>query len=182
MLHTEAEPASTGPGGVTGAHHGRWSPPTLLLVGLIAQTVVHVAFPMVRLLDWPWTLVGVAPVMAGMAVMILGDLQFKRVGTPVRPGSPSTALVTDGVFAYSRNPMYVGMVLVLCGVAMMLGTTSPLLVPPVIGRVLSARFIRWEEAALHERFGQDYEEYARRVSRWFRVPTRNSRSSFSGQR
>lgn len=172
MFNAEAGSVLVGTSGVTEGHYGRSSPPSLLLGGLIAQVGVHLALPAVRLLEWPWTLLGVAPLVAGMALMILGDLQFKRAGTPVRPGSPASTLVTRGVFAFSRNPMYAGMVLVLYAVSMLLGTLSPLLMPMVIGRVLSVRFIRWEEAALRERFGQDYEDYAERVSRWFWSPTK----------
>jgi protein-S-isoprenylcysteine O-methyltransferase Ste14 len=149
---------------------GRFSPPSLLLGGLVAQAGVHATIPTVRLLEWPWTLVGVAPLLAGIALMVMADFQFKRVGTPVPPGRPATALVTDGAFRISRNPMYAGMLLVLYGVALVLGTLSPLLVPPLIGRVLAVRFIRWEETVLLERFGSCYRDYTQRVGRWFWKP------------
>jgi protein-S-isoprenylcysteine O-methyltransferase Ste14 len=173
MLDAPKPSAGTGLDGATEARHRRLSPPSLLLGGLIAQAGVHVTLPIVRVLEWPWALLGVAPLLTGIALMVVADLQFKRVGTPVRPGRPATALVTGGVFRISRNPMYAGMLLVLYGAAMVLGTLSPLLVPPLIGRVLSVRFIRWEERVLLESFGSDYRDYTRRVGRWVWKPIRS---------
>jgi len=172
MVDAAKPPVRTGLDGITEARRRRFSPPSLLLGGLIAQAGVHATLPTVRLLEWPWTLLGGAPLLAGIALTVVGDLQFKRVGTPVRPGRPATTLVTGGVFRISRNPMYAGMLLVLYGVALVLGTLSPLLVPPLIGRVLSVRFIRWEETVLLERFGPDYRDYTQRVGRWFWKPIR----------
>jgi protein-S-isoprenylcysteine O-methyltransferase Ste14 len=95
-----------------------------------------------------------------------GSRQFDRSGTPIRPGTQPVRLVTRGVFRLSRNPMYLGMVLALGGVALILGRPSSLVVAPLFGAFLTRRFIRQEEDLLARRFGRRWAEYRRRVRRW----------------
>jgi protein-S-isoprenylcysteine O-methyltransferase Ste14 len=74
--------------------------------------------------------------------------------------------VTGGVFQFSRNPMYLGLLLILTGWAMGLGTASPWMVPPVFVIVVTLLQIIPEEQALEKLFGEQYVEYRRRVARW----------------
>lgn len=95
--------------------------------------------------------------------------QFHRAHTTFNPFRPeaATVLVTAGVFAWTRNPMYLGLFLLLLGWAVELGTLSafagPLLFVPLIQYVQ----IRAEERALHLQFGSDYDRYCQRVNRWW---------------
>jgi protein-S-isoprenylcysteine O-methyltransferase Ste14 len=84
----------------------------------------------------------------------------------VKPFEQPSALVTNGVFRLSRNPMYVGFVLILGGVAILLGTVSPYVVVAAFAVVMDRRFIRAEEQALHGRFGAEWASYRSRVRRW----------------
>lgn len=141
-------------------------PPAFFLGALLLQIAAHVLLPAWRAVPRPWNLLGVALVVGGTAVSVIADQQFKRSRTPVDPFQPPATLVTTGVFAVSRHPMYVGMIAILLGVAIVLGTATPLVVPLLFGWLLAVRFVRMEEAALVERFGQAYTAYARRVRRW----------------
>ena len=106
--------------------------------------------------------------MTGAAIAILAAWQFRRAGTtidPLRPGKASN-LVSGGVFQFSRNPMYLGMVLILIGLEIKLGSAFGL-VPLVLFVVLITYLqIKPEEKALKELFGEPYEAYCRRVRRW----------------
>lgn len=75
-------------------------------------------------------------------------------------------MVMDGVFSFSRNPMYLGMVAILLGVAVGLGSTWALIVPPVFMGLIQTMFIRMEERILEEQFGAAYLAYRDRVRRW----------------
>ena len=101
-----------------------------------------------------------------MLVNILCDLQLYRRGTTVFPFRQSTALVTTGFYRYSRNPIYLSMVVLLYGAAIALGSLSPWIVPTAFATLISQRFIRVEEAMLSETFGEQYREYCQRVRRW----------------
>lgn len=128
-----------------------------------------------RLLDWllPWGLFGPVgrPVGAGLALIGFGLMglalaRMRRAGTTVIPRRDPEALVTDGVFRFSRNPIYLGDALVLAGA--ILWWDAPLAAPllPVFMLILQARFIRGEEARLRAAFGAAFEEWARRTRRW----------------
>ena len=78
----------------------------------------------------------------------------------------STTLVTEGPYHYSRNPMYAGLALTLAGLALVLGSLSPLIVPPIFVWWITTRFIQKEEAMLEQRFGAQYLDYKQRVRRW----------------
>lgn len=141
-------------------------PPAIFLAGLFAQVLIHLAVPVAHLVTGWWRLAGIPPILAGFAIAAASEGRFKRVRTAVNPfGQPST-LVTTGPFAYTRNPMYVGMLVIQVGVAVALGSLTPFLVPPVLGWILSVRFISMEESRLERTFGDDYIEYRGRVRRW----------------
>ena len=91
---------------------------------------------------------------------------FKRADTDLVPFQNVTALVTTGVYRVTRNPMYLGMALILLGTACTVGAFSGLFVPPLFMAVIELRFIRPEEAMLREMFGEEFENYCKLVGRW----------------
>ena len=82
------------------------------------------------------------------------------------PFEPSTVLVTEGAFRFTRNPMYLGLVLLLAGIAIALGSVGALLPIPVFVWIIQAWFILGEERFLEEIFGEAYLAYKSRVRRW----------------
>ena len=75
-------------------------------------------------------------------------------------------LITGGLYRFSRNPIYLSMVVLLYGEAIVLGSLSPWLVPTAFAAAVSRLFIQCEEAMLTEKFGDPYRDYCRRVRRW----------------
>lgn len=145
---------------------GRALPPVFLLAALIAMEVLHAFWPVTRLISPPFTYLGWILFAAGIAAAVTVKLRFDRAGTPLKPYEISEHLVTDGLFAYSRNPVYVGMILGLSGIVVILGTLSPALVVPVFAYIIRSRFIAVEERMLKERFGDAYRDYTSAVRRW----------------
>ncbi|MEJ2148848.1 MAG: isoprenylcysteine carboxylmethyltransferase family protein [Chloroflexota bacterium] len=141
-------------------------PPTYLLAALALMVALHLLLPGPRLLSGLFTLLGLVPLLAGVAINLVADGEFKRLGTTVKPGEESTTLVTTGVFRLSRNPMYLGFVLVLVGVALQLGTLTPWIVVLAFVVLMDVLFIRPEEDMLEETFGQAFLDYKRRTRRW----------------
>jgi len=118
------------------------------------------------LLPGPWRWLGALPVLGGLLLALAGSRQFAAVGTNIVPLTRSSALVTSGVFAWSRNPMYLGMILTLIGLAVMINRTLPWLIVPSFALWLRFRFVRHEESLMEETFGDDYRDYRQRVRRW----------------
>lgn len=104
--------------------------------------------------------------LAGLALLVVSGGLFYRAGTGMVPFRDVKVLVTHGVYARTRNPMYLAMVLVLAGVAVTVGALSALIVPPLFLLIVYWRYVRPEEAMLRELFGDEYAAYCARVRRW----------------
>ena len=140
-------------------------PPVYFLGAMASMVALHL-FPLSRWLTWPSSAFGIVIMLGGLALIIFADAQFKHSGTTVKPFETSSALVTDGVFAYSRNPMYLGMIIVLIGLWICLGTVASILVVPVFAWLITERFIGVEEVLLRQQFGEVYDEYSSKTRRW----------------
>jgi protein-S-isoprenylcysteine O-methyltransferase Ste14 len=141
-------------------------PPTYLLLALAVMAVLHLAFPVCRYGSFPLAFIGAAPLVLGVLLNVTADREFKRHETTVKPFQRSSALVTAFPFSVSRNPMYLGMALLLLGVALLLGTATALVPVVIFPFVVDRVFIRVEERMLAETFGREWEEYRARVRRW----------------
>lgn len=148
------------------ADRRRILPPACFLSALVVAIVGHVVWPLTRILPWPWTLVGVLPLAAGVGFNLLADRDFKRHQTTVKPYEDSRRLLTGGVFALSRNPMYLGMTLILLGTGALLGSLWPLLVAAVFAVTVQVVYIQHEEARLARVFGDAWLTYRRTVRPW----------------
>jgi protein-S-isoprenylcysteine O-methyltransferase Ste14 len=141
-------------------------PPTYFYVAIVLIIVLHVLVPGPQVFSSPWRYLGVIPLILGSAFSVLADQAFKRFGTTVKPFEESTCLVTDGVFRLSRNPMYLGFVLLLAGLVMLLGSTTPWIVVVIFPFLMELHFIRAEETMLEARFGDAWLQYKQRVRKW----------------
>lgn len=137
-----------------------------MLLALLAMMALHRLVPLARIVPAPWSYLGLVPLLAGMVIAASAARAFGRAGTPIRPFERSTTLVTNGLYRYTRNPMYLGLALILIGVWLLLGTLSAALPILVFIWVIQAGFIRGEERFLEEIFGEQYRSYKSRVRRW----------------
>ena len=141
-------------------------PPVWLLLGLIAIFSLTELYPLLRFTSLAAQVVGGVIIVVGLLLLVSANGLFVRAGTDVIPFRNVSALVTGGVFRYTRNPMYLGMVLVLLGCAVTVGAVSALPVPLVFAIIVQARFIRPEEDMLRGLFPGEYPAYCERVRRW----------------
>ena len=141
-------------------------PTTYLLVSILGMIALHWLIPLGTIIPSPWNLLGLLPLVAGVALNLLADRAFHVAQTTVKPLEKPTALIRDGVFRFSRNPMYVGFVLVLLGIACLLRSVTPFIVIPIFGVWMDRLFITAEEANLKESFGEAWVQYSARVRRW----------------
>jgi protein-S-isoprenylcysteine O-methyltransferase Ste14 len=124
--------------------------------------------PTLRWIGAPWNELGWALLAIGLGLDLYSIFTFVHTRTTVNPMRPERAsrLVISGLYRISRNPMYLGLVLSLCGWAWLLGSPICLLLVWPFARLLVIVQIAPEEAALRERFGDAYFEYCLRVNRW----------------
>ena len=114
--------------------------------------------------------------LAGITSILAGLVQFRTARTTVNPLHPDKAstLVTGGIFARTRNPMYLGAFLVLAGYALCAVSFSALLVALGMLAAGHAFAVLYEEPALERRFGESYRAYRRRTRRWIPGPPREA--------
>lgn len=104
----------------------------------------------------------------GSAIAISGTQAFRRAKTTVNPTAPenASALVRTGIYGVTRNPMYLGMLIVLAGWSVFLACALALPVLPVFALYLGRFQIAPEERMLEKLFGEDYSDYKSKVRRW----------------
>jgi protein-S-isoprenylcysteine O-methyltransferase Ste14 len=111
---------------------------------------------------------GVVLACIGQAISISGMMAFRRAKTTINPLKPSSAssLVQDGVYRFTRNPMYLGLLVSLAGWAVYLGHVLPALGLPLFAWYVTRFQIKPEERILASIFGEQFTEYTHRVRRW----------------
>jgi protein-S-isoprenylcysteine O-methyltransferase Ste14 len=145
----------------------RVPPVALVLLFALAMWAVARWVPQATLVR-PSSWVASLPALAGGLFALAGVLAFRRVHTTVNPVTPqaSSSVVTTGVYRFSRNPMYLGFLLVLASFALHLGNVGSALLLPMFVAYMNRYQIRPEERALHQKFGSEYQRYTERVRRW----------------
>ncbi len=145
-------------------------PPPVLALGVAAlMWWMDRHIPLVRLLTPPWNRVGWGFIGVGFGVDAASVAAFFRAKTTVNPLrlDRAASLVVTGLYRVSRNPMYLGLITLLAGWALLLGSLTPCLLIVAFERWIVIGQIRPEEVALAEKFGHEYANYASRVHRWF---------------
>ncbi|MFO7301151.1 MAG: isoprenylcysteine carboxylmethyltransferase family protein [Acidobacteriota bacterium] len=112
-------------------------------------------------------MIGTMLIVAGIGLSAWGRRTFDRAGTEVMPTSPvNSVLVTHGPFAYTRNPMYLGILIVLAGFALCIGTLTAWAAVVVFFLWVNFVSVPYEEAKMERQYGERFREYTRRVRRW----------------
>lgn len=141
-------------------------PPAYLLMAIVVMIALHFLFPAIRIVPAPWNLLGIIPLALGVSLNLVADKAFHRAKTTVKPFEESSVLITSGAFRISRNPMYLGFVLILIGIAVLVGSLTPYVVVFAFAILIDRMFVTAEDQMLAEKFGADWEAYKRHTRRW----------------
>jgi protein-S-isoprenylcysteine O-methyltransferase Ste14 len=141
-------------------------PPTYLLTSISLMVFLHYLLPIAEIIPYPWQLSGAVPLCIGIIFNLMADQALKKFNTTVKPFEESDSLVTTGIYGVSRHPMYIGMILMLLGIAIYLGSLTPFFVIPMFAFLINKKFITVEEQMLEKRFGKNWSEYKAKVRRW----------------
>jgi len=143
-------------------------PPPLWALAFLAATYGLSALPPCRELPSMETRpLGVIVIAGALLLLAVAMVQFRLANTQLLPNSPTNnALVTNGVFSVSRNPMYLAMTLFTLGGALWLGRPLMLLAPLMMFAVANWVFIPFEEEKMRRQFGEAFDAYKNRVRRW----------------
>lgn len=141
-------------------------PPVYLLATLVLMLFAHYFFPLYQYVHEPLAYAGIAAVLFGIAMAAVSAAMFRRAGTGIEPFDEATTLVEGGFYRYTRNPMYLGMFLMLAGTAFLMGSVGALLPVALFVLIIRNNFVLGEERFLEASFGRQYLEYQSTVRRW----------------
>lgn len=155
---------------IDSAHKSSWEIAEVVfgipfLVSIALHFVVPISLPqgILRQVLLP---VGIVLIIIGIGLVVLARREFAHFRQPTDPGHPTTKVVKTGVFAISRNPLYLGSVLVLLGIALALNMLWALVMLLLSIILCHYVLIIPEEQYLAAKFGDEYKEYAASVHRW----------------
>ena len=127
---------------------------------------LHWFLPVWKGFKWSYPILGAAISICGFAIMMWGWWLFQKRNIAICPTAHTGKLIFDGPYRFSRNPMYLGIVMIFLGVAVFMGTPPFFLGAAIYFVILNSVFIPFEEQKLVSAFGSEYLEYKRRVRRW----------------
>jgi protein-S-isoprenylcysteine O-methyltransferase Ste14 len=142
-------------------------PPVWALAYVLVALVVSWLLGWPRLPGFPLPTLGLVLALVPWILPVWAITAFRRAGTEINPTSVTNrALVVEGPYRYTRNPMYLGLVLVTLGIAVWVGTWPMFLAPIAVFATANWVHIPYEEAKMRRQFGAAFDEYAGRVRRW----------------
>ena len=141
-------------------------PPLWLLAFLVLAWLLDRGLPLVEMFGPVFRGAGALIGAAGFAGIFWSAMWFLRKKTTIEPHHDPGVLIVEGPYRFSRNPIYLGMLAILTGYVLWLGTLSPVLLPFAFFWVLTARFVEPEEEALRRAFGAEAHTYLNATRRW----------------
>jgi protein-S-isoprenylcysteine O-methyltransferase Ste14 len=141
-------------------------PPVYFVVGVAAGWLLQPVLPRAPFPPLLVRVVGPVLGLTGGALIVWALVAFRRHGTSADPRKPTRAVVSEGPYAVTRNPIYLSLALLTAGLALRMNLLGPLLLLPVVLVTVDRLVIAREELYLEKKFGDDYRAYKARVRRW----------------
>jgi protein-S-isoprenylcysteine O-methyltransferase Ste14 len=155
---------------VDSAHKSRWEIAEVVFgIPFLISIAINfmVPFSLVQgIFRQTLSLVGIVLIIIGVGFIVLARREFAFFSQPTDPGYPTSKIVRTGVFAISRNPLYLASVIVFLGLAMALNMLWAVVMLPLSIIICHYVLIIPEEQYLATKFGEEYKEYAASVHRW----------------
>ncbi len=144
----------------------KYIPGCTLGVSIITAVVLNHYFPIATVIPFPYNLLGLLSVGLGICIVFQSVRLLVSYNTTVEAGANPSSLVTKCTYNYSRNPIYLGLLLIALGAAIILASLSAFVTPVIFFVVINTIIIPFEENRLHMNFGIEYERYKKSVRRW----------------
>ncbi|USD35020.1 MULTISPECIES: methyltransferase family protein [Vibrio] len=142
-------------------------PPKMFFLFIILMIFLHWYMETEDLIPYPLNLIGALLFCLGLGLASAGKRLFQKLKANIMTFEEPNKIVTQGVFQYTRNPMYLGLAIALIGFAIMLGGSLMTLTIAASFIIITDKwYIAFEEKEMTKKFGREYQEYCRHVRRW----------------
>lgn len=141
-------------------------PPLIYVATLLTSLLLHIRKPLPFLPSPLRNVLGISFIGTAATILFFSFREMRRAGTNINPELPATALVTQGPFQFTRNPLYLSLALIYTGIAALINTLWAFFLLPVLLFIMQRGVIEREERYLEGKFGESYTQYKARVRRW----------------
>ncbi len=141
-------------------------PPNYFMIMVVLNIILHYVFPIKKVVSLPYNYLGILLIVLGIYFNLHVYFVYKKEKNTMKPNEVPQVLITSGVFKISRNPIYLGMALILFGEAILLGSIITFLFPLLFIIMTNIWTIPLEEKNLEKKFGRKYLDYKRKVRKW----------------
>ena len=144
----------------------RIKPPHIAIVLLLVAWLLDHFFPQFRFIYGRFKYFGLIILLIGLTTTFWSFYLFKKNKTPILPGQKPTFMVVEGLYKFTRNPMYLGVTIGLFGFAFYFGNALSFLSPLAFFIVINIVYVPFEEKLMKQIFGKQYLDYKKKVRRW----------------
>ena len=141
-------------------------PPTYLFISIVIIGIIYFLFPSFELIKYPFNLIGIIFILLGGILSGKSAKTLKKHNAPINLEDKSTTVVQAGFYKYSRNPMYLGMTLLLVGLSILSKNILSFIAPVFFWLVVNFKFIPAEEKKMESSLGKEYLDYKSNVTKW----------------
>ena len=141
-------------------------PPMIFYSFILLSVILNFFLPIKKIIVQPYNYLGIVLILVGLLIDVWAWMLFRKRKTTLNPYKRPLKLVNSGLFKISRNPMYLGMDLILWGVSTSLGSLITFIFPIIFIILIEKLFISLEEKNLEKRFGKKYLDYKKKIRRW----------------
>lgn len=141
-------------------------PPLIYGVPMAVGILLHALFPTNLLPPVLANELGGLSFILAVILAVLASRTMRQAGTNVAPSQPTTAIVSDGPFRFTRNPLYLSLTLLYSSISLLVNALWPMLMLPIVLIIIDRGVIAREERYLEDKFGEEYTQYKVCVRRW----------------
>ena len=141
-------------------------PPHIAFSVLFLALILDYLYPQYRFIFGTYRYIGVLIFVLGLSMTFTSFYLFKKNKTPIMPGQKPTFVVMAGPYAFTRNPMYLGVATALTGVAVYIGNWLAFSSPIIFFMATNFFYVPREEKLMEKLFGKKYIDYRKKVRRW----------------
>ena len=141
-------------------------PPMIFYGFILFAIILNIFLPIKKIIVQPYNYLGIVLILVGLLIDVWAWMLFRKRKTTLNPYKRPLKLVNNGLFKISRNPMYLGMDLILWGLSLFLGSLVTFIFPVLFVILIERLFIKLEEENLEKKFGKKYIDYKKKVRRW----------------
>ena len=141
-------------------------PPHLAILLIFLSWLFSYLFPQFNVINKTYHKFGIIAFILGISLTFWGFHVFKKNKTPIIPGQKPTFVVAEGPYRFTRNPMYIGVTMLLLGISIYIGNVLSFLSPVIFFLAMNYYFVPFEEKLMEKIFGKQYLNYKKQVRRW----------------